>query len=135
MKRWSAEAVTLEAFRDLTYPLGVGSYDAYAVPRRGYITNVEQEKCRIRLSGDIETIVKFSRSYRIERVPMQSVSRDALKRAAPECRYVVIDDKGEVVLAGVAALDDAVTFQIDLTESSPPVTTPSWPWSQSTETR
>ena len=119
VKRWSAEAVTLEAFRDLTYPLGVGSYDAYAVPRRGYITNVEQEKSRIRLSGDIETIVKFSRSYRIERVPMQSVSRDALKRAAPECRYVVIDDKGEVVLAGVAALDDAVTFQIDLSGKLP----------------
>jgi hypothetical protein len=114
VKRWSAEAVTLEAFRDLTYPLGVGSYDAYAVPRRGYITNVEREKNRIRLSGDIETIVKFARNYRIERVPIQSVSRDVLKRAAPECRYVVIDDKGGVVLAGVAALDDEVTFQIDL---------------------
>ena len=95
VKRWSAEAVTLDAFRDLTYPLGVGSYDAYAVPRRGYITNVEQEKGGIRLSGDIETIVKFARSYRIERAPIQSISRDVLKRAAPECRYVVIDDKGE----------------------------------------
>ena len=47
VKRWSAGTVTLEAFRDLTYPLGVGSYDAYAMPRRGYITNVEQEKGRI----------------------------------------------------------------------------------------
>jgi hypothetical protein len=118
VKRWSAEAVTLEAFRHLTYPLGVGSYDAYAVARRGYITNVEREKGRIRLSGDIETIVKFARSYRIERVPMQSVSRDVLKRAAPECRYVVIDDKGGVVLAGVAALDE-VTFQIDLNGKLP----------------
>jgi hypothetical protein len=119
VKRWSAEAVTLEAFRDLTYPLGVGSYDAYAVPRRGYITNVEQEKSRIRLSGDIETIVKFARSYRIERVPIQSVARDVLKRAAPECRYVIIDDKGGVVLAGVVALDDEVTFQIDLNGKLP----------------
>jgi hypothetical protein len=119
VKRWSADAVTLEAFRDLTYPLGVGSYDAYAMPRRGYITNVEQEKSLIRMSGDIETIVKFARSYRIERMPMQSVSRDALKRAAPECRYVVIDDKGVVVLSGVAALDDEVTFQIDLNEKLP----------------
>ncbi|HEX2352754.1 MAG TPA: hypothetical protein VHJ16_08245, partial [Xanthobacteraceae bacterium] len=30
LKRWSADSVTLEAFRDLSYPLGVGSYDAYA---------------------------------------------------------------------------------------------------------
>jgi hypothetical protein len=119
VKRWSAEAVTLEAFRDLTYPLGVGSYDAYAVPRRGYITNVEQTKSRIRLSGDIETIVKFARSYRIERVPIPSVSRDALKRAAPECRYVIVDDSGAVVLAGVVALDDESTFQIDLNGKLP----------------
>ena len=38
LKSWSADSVTLEAFRDLTYPLGVGSYDAYAIPRRGFIT-------------------------------------------------------------------------------------------------
>jgi hypothetical protein len=114
LKRWSAEAVTLEAFRDLTYPLGVGSYDAYAVPRRGYITNVEQEKGRIRLSGDIETIVKFARDYRIERAPMRSVSRDVLKRSLPECRYVVTDGKGSVVFAGVVELDDTLTFEIDL---------------------
>src|SRR5262249_7451371 len=38
LKSWSADAVALEAFRDLTYPLGVGSFDAYAIPRRGYVT-------------------------------------------------------------------------------------------------
>src|SRR5262249_34026115 len=119
VKRWSAEAVTLETFTDLTYPLGVGSYDAYAVPRRGYITSVEQIKSRIRLSGDIETIVKFARTYSIERAPIQSLSRDVLKRAAPECRYVVVDNKGSVVLAGVVALNDEVTFQIDLNGKLP----------------
>ena len=113
LKRWSADSVALEAFRDLTYPLGVGSYDAYAVPRRGYITRVESGKNRIRLFGDVETIVKFARSHRIERGPMQSVARDVLKRAAPECRYVVMDDIGRVVLAGAVAVADDSTFQID----------------------
>jgi hypothetical protein len=114
VKRWSPEAVTLDAFRDLTYPLGVGSYDAYATPRRGYITGVERKKDLVSLSGDIETVVKFARSHRIERAPIHSVSRDVLKRAAPECRYVVIDDKGSIVLAGSVALGDGTTFQIDL---------------------
>ena len=114
VKRWSPEAVTLDAFRDLTYPLGVGSYDAYATPRRGYITGVERKKDLVNLSGDIETVVKFARSHRIERAPIHSVSRDVLKRAAPECRYVVIDDKGSIVLAGSVALGDGTTFQIDL---------------------
>jgi hypothetical protein len=119
VKRWSAETVTLDAFRDLTYPLGVGSYDAYAVPRRGYITNVTREKGGVSLSGDIETVIKFARSYRIERAPIKSISRDVLKRATPECRYVVIDDKGGVVLAVTVALDDGVTFQIKLNGKLP----------------
>jgi hypothetical protein len=119
VKRWSAETVTLDAFRDLTYPLGVGSYDAYAMPRRGYITNVEQKRGEIRLSGDIETIVKFARSYRIERAPIQSISRDVLKRSAPECRYVIIDGKGSVVLSGVAVLGNDMAFQIDLNGKLP----------------
>ena len=114
LKRWSAESVTLEAFRDLTYPLGVGSYDAYAKPRRAYITKVEQESNRVRLFGDIETLVKFARSERIERAPIQSVSREVLRRAAPEFRYVVTDDEGRVVLAGISALSDDLTFWVDL---------------------
>jgi hypothetical protein len=107
LKRWSADSVTLEAFRDLTYPLGVGSFDAYAVPRRGFITNVERDGERIRLSGDIELIQKHMRSYDIVRQPLQSVAADALKRAAPECRYVVLDAEGRVVLAGQVAVANA----------------------------
>ena len=44
LKSWTPQSVTLEAFRDLTYPLGVGSYDAYAIPRRGFVTNVALER-------------------------------------------------------------------------------------------
>jgi hypothetical protein len=113
LKHWSAESVTLEAFRDLTYPLGVGSYDAYAVPRRGYVTQVEQAANRVRLSGDIETVVKFARSHRIEREAIKSVARDVLKRAAPQCRYVVIDEEGRVALAGATGLADDLAFHVD----------------------
>lgn len=114
LKRWSNAVVTLEAFRDLSYPLGVGSYDAYAVPRRGYVTKVEQKRDEVRLLGDIESIVRFQRSYRILREPLQSVARDILKRAAPRCRYVVIDTEGRVVLAGLAPLADDATFRVNL---------------------
>jgi len=63
LKRWSADSVALEVFRDLSYPLGVGSYDAYAIPRRGFVAKVERENDRLRIFGDIETIMKFQRSY------------------------------------------------------------------------
>ena len=120
LKRWTNDNVALEVFRDLTYPLGVGSYDAYAIPRRAFITKIEQENARLRLSGDIETIMKFQRSYEVVREPLQSVSPDVLKRAAPECRYLVLDGQDRAVLAGAAPLAADGTFQMDLTGKLPP---------------
>jgi hypothetical protein len=120
LKRWSPDSVTLEAFRDLSYPLGVGSYDAYAVPRRGYITKVERDGDRVRLFGDIELIQKHMRSYDIVRKPLQSIASDALKRAAPECRYLVTDGEGRVVLAGQIPVADDASFRIDFAGKLPP---------------
>ena len=120
LKAWSAESVTLEAFRDLTYPLGVGSYDAYAVPRRGFVSKTEWNGDRLVVTGDIEVIEKFQRSYRLVRMPLKSVPADVLRRAAPECRYLVTDADGRVVLAGAAVLDAEATFQIGLADRLPP---------------
>jgi hypothetical protein len=114
LKGWSADSVTLEAFRDLTYPLGVGSYDAYAVPRRGFVTGAQWKGGRLVLTGDIEVIDKFQRSYRLVRTPLKAVPADVLRRAAPECRTVVTDASGRVVLSEVAPLGPEASFHIDL---------------------
>src|SRR5258708_13344070 len=110
LKGWSSDSVTLEAFRDLSYPLGVGSYDNYAVPRRGFITTVAQKDGQVTLSGDIELISKHMRSYDIERRQLQSIPAEALTRSAPECRYMLTDSDGRVVLAGKVALADDASF-------------------------
>jgi len=119
LKRWSTDSVALEAFRDLSYPLGVGSYDAYAIPRRAFVTKVERENNRLRLFADIETIMKFQRSYDVVREHLQSVSPDVRMRSVPECRYVVVDGEGHVVFAGLAGLADDATFQVDLNGKLP----------------
>jgi len=120
LKRWSADSVTLEAFRDLSYPLGVGSYDAYAVPRHGFITKIEREGDRVRLFGDIELVQKHQRSYDIVRKPLQSIAPDVLRRSAPECRYLVTDGENRVVLAGQIPPAEDASFSIDLTGALPP---------------
>jgi hypothetical protein len=120
LKSWTPQSVTLEAFRDLTYPLGVGSYDAYAIPRRGFVTKAEWSGERLTLSGDIEVIEKFQRSYRVVRTPLRSVPATVLKRSAPECRYVVTDADGRVALAGAAQLGAEASFQVDLKGRLPP---------------
>ena len=113
LKQWSEASVTLEAFRDLTYPLGVGSYDAYAIPRRGFVTAVESSGTWLTLSGDIEIVEKFQRSFRLVRTPLQRMPADALRRADPQCRYVVMDESGRVVLAGHVGPAGDATFRLD----------------------
>src|SRR6266851_3796680 len=97
LKSWSSDSATLDVFRDLSYPLGVGSFDAYAIPRRGYVTKVERQERGLRLSADIEIVMKFMRDYEIVRQPMRQVDATVRTRAAPECRYVVMDSGGRVV--------------------------------------
>jgi hypothetical protein len=120
LKSWTGDSATLQAFRDLSYPLGVGSYDAYAVPRRGHVTKVEHDNGGLHLSADIEILVKVMRDYRILRRPIQSVDAVLLKRAAPECRYVVLNADGRVVLTGAARPREDLTFQIDFDGKLPP---------------
>jgi hypothetical protein len=119
LKSWSHDSVVLSAFRDLSYPLGVGSYDSYAIPRRGFITAVDSTGDRVRLSGDIETVDKFQRRYRLKRVPLSSIPPDVLKRTPPECRFVVIDDQKRVMLAGAASLGESSSFQFDFKKRLP----------------
>ena len=54
------------------------------------------------------------------RTPLKSVPATVLRRAAPECRYVVTDADGRVALAGVAPLGADASFQIDLKDRLPP---------------
>jgi hypothetical protein len=113
VKKWSGDSVVLEAFRDLTYPLGVGSYDAYAIPRRGFITKVEWEGDKVEISGEIELVEKFQRSYRLVRTPLPGIPPVVLQRAAPEFRYVVMDGDNRVVSAGFSPLGEGARFRID----------------------
>jgi hypothetical protein len=68
----------------------------------------------LRISAEIETVMKFMRDYRIVRQPMASVDPILVKRAAPECRYVVIDSQGQVALAGLARPQADLTFAVPL---------------------
>jgi hypothetical protein len=113
LKHWSDDTATVEAFRDLSYPLGVGSYDSYAIPRRGFVTGVERKGDTLIVSGDVEIIEKFQRSVRLARTPLQTLGADIRKRLEPECRYTVVDENHRVVLADAVQLGDSPEFQLN----------------------
>ncbi len=114
LKSWSAEATVLQVFRDISYPLGVGSYDAYAIPRRAYISGIETQERGLRIAVEVEKVEKFSRSYEIVRQPLRSAKSTALAGQTLDCRYLVVAADGMVRLAGRGRLQEDGSFAIDL---------------------
>jgi hypothetical protein len=114
VKSWSPDATVLEVVRDPRYPLGVGSYDSYAIPRRAFITKAETTADGIALTAEVETVETVARDYRIVRQPLKGSTAGAGKRLILECRYVVTGEDGRVALAGRGRLRDDGTFALDL---------------------
>jgi len=112
---WTADGVTLPVFRDLTYPLGVGSFDRYAIPLRAFVARVERRGDRLEIGADVEKVTKFERSYRIGREPYRpEPAGDSLRAPAPVARFVVVGPGDDVAAAGSSAELDGDRVVIDL---------------------
>ncbi|MCL6641005.1 MAG: hypothetical protein K6T92_06485, partial [Candidatus Rokubacteria bacterium] len=100
LARWDSARVVLDAFRDLSYPLVVGTFDRYAYPRRAFVTAVERRGDRLELRAEVETVVKEGRSIRLERAPLRR--EGGRPTAAVVARWVTLDAAGTVVAAGTS---------------------------------
>jgi hypothetical protein len=111
---WSADSATLAVFRDLGYPQGVGTFDAYAIPLRGYATAVEDRGDRIEIGAEVERVVHTQRSYEIERVGLAGALSQLDEEERPVCAYVLLDSAGKVLQARSIGPDADGQFRVDL---------------------
>jgi hypothetical protein len=102
LDKWSDGATVLSVFRDFSYPLGVGSYDRHAIPRRAYVTKVAVVPGGLELNADVERVEKFLRDWRLVREPLAPLPASGDRPEIPTCRYVVIGAGGEVAAAGTS---------------------------------
>jgi hypothetical protein len=100
LESWSADSVALQVFRDTSYPRGVGSFDAYAIPLKAYASSIEDRGDRLEIRADVERVIRSPRSYEIERVALAPESEGAMNDDRPECRYVIVGPRGTVVRVG-----------------------------------
>jgi hypothetical protein len=120
LTKGSAGGAVLEVFRDFSYPLGVGSYDRYAIPRAAHPVRVEAAADAITVHAEIEMVEKFSREYRLVREPLERPSRERGPRDVPECRYVVIAADGTLADTGVVPVEAPGVFRLRLRGRVPP---------------
>jgi hypothetical protein len=113
LKSWTDDVVTLEVVRDFTAPLGVGSYDRYALPRHAYPASAAIRGERLEVEADVDVVRKFQRDYAIAREPLRAQT-DLDARDMPECRYVVVGPDGRVARAGAATYLGRGLFGADL---------------------
>jgi hypothetical protein len=109
---WSADETVLRVFRDFSYPLGVGSYNAWAIPLRAYVARVDVRGEQVAVHAEVERIERFAREYRIVTEPLRSSATDA--GPLPVCRYVVLTRDGGVAGVGTAQPDGAGVFKLSV---------------------
>ena len=100
--KWSESGVTLEVFRDFTNPIGVGTFDRFALPRRACVARATPRGDRLEVQAEVERVEHFLRSYRLVREPMGTVGDEGDRPDMPVCRFVVLRADGEVADAGVS---------------------------------
>jgi hypothetical protein len=97
---WSPTSVVLRVFRDFSYPLGVGSFNRYPIPLRGFIQATTVATNRLEVRGEAQRVERFAREHRIVTEPVGSPATQRDRGATVVCRYVVLGADGRVVKAG-----------------------------------
>jgi hypothetical protein len=100
LEKWSENAVVLQVFRDLSYPLGIGSYDKYAYPPKAYLSNLQLRRNRLEIAADMEKVEKAQRAYSVAKAPLNNQSLVGVYRVRPVVKYIVLSPQGDVVKAG-----------------------------------
>jgi hypothetical protein len=120
LSAWSQEAVVLQVVRDLTYPIGLATFNQYAYPPRALIRAVEVDGSRIFVAADVEKVEPALRSYRTVREPLKPGVMQGVSRLHPVARYVVVGPDSAAYRTGTAVWEEHGRFTVDLTGAGLP---------------
>jgi len=117
LARWDGTKAVLAAFRDPSYPKGLGSFNAHATPLKAHVMRVERRDYGAEVHTEIEWLEREGRDVRIVRGAVAKWVAErrtpAAKSPAPVCRYVLVGADGAVAAAGTARADAAGTCRLE----------------------
>jgi hypothetical protein len=103
LDRWDGTKAVLGVFRDPTYPKGIGSFNAYAVPLKAHVTRIERRGYGAEVHTETEWLERLGRDTRIVRGSFAAKLAERLSAVAPPapvCHYLLIGRDGAVAAAG-----------------------------------
>ena len=120
--RWDGAKAVLNVFRDPTYPKGLGSFNAYAVPLKAHVTRVERRGEGAVVHTETEWLERLGRDTRIVRGSFAQRLAERMAGAgappAPVCRYVLVRPDGGIAAAGEVRAGSNGVCQLGLAKGS-----------------
>ena len=120
LKQWTPQSVVLEAVRDLTYPLGFGTFDRFVNPPRATIEQVTQENGQITVRAGVEMVLKGGRTYHLVKEPLLRTTARGVYSLLVVSRYLLIAPDGRVLKVDKMHWGEDGRFDIGLPDNLPP---------------
>lgn len=120
LKRWTPDSVVLEAVREITYPMGFGTFDRFANPPRAVIEGVAQGSSEIVVTARVEMAVKMGRSYRVVKEPLLRTTMRGTFGLLVASRYLLIGPDATVLHVDKMHWRDDGRFDIQIPERLAP---------------
>ena len=120
--RWDGTKAVLGVFRDPSYPKGIGSFNAYAVPLKAHVTRIDPRSYGAEVHTDTEWLERLGRDVRIVRGPFAAKLAERLMGAGvpppPVCHYLLVGPDDTVVTAGAVRAGGTGTCHLELTRAA-----------------
>jgi hypothetical protein len=118
LERWDGAKAVLRVFRDPTYPKGLGSFNAYAMPLKGYVTRIERRGSVAEVHTEAEWLERFGREVQVVRGSFAKKLAEKLSTAGdsppPVCHYMLVDGEGAVAKAGAVRAGNTGVCRLEL---------------------
>jgi hypothetical protein len=120
LKSWAPGGVVLEAVREMTYPLGFGTFDRFVYPPRAVIEEVQHDARAITVRASAEMTLKGGRGTTHVKEPLKRTTARGTYPLLVVSRYLLLDPAGKVLKVDKMHWREDGLFTIDLPQDLPP---------------
>jgi hypothetical protein len=120
LKQWTPDTVVLEAVREMTYPLGFGTFDRFVNPPRAVIESATRVGNTIVAEASAEMLLKGGRGYRATKEPLRRTTMRGVDGLLVVSRYLLIGPDGKVLNVDKMQWGEDGRFTIAIPDDLPP---------------
>jgi hypothetical protein len=119
LKSWTAGQAVLTAVREMTYPIGFGTFDHLSHPPQAVIQEATREHGAILVRADADIALKAGRRHVVRREPLSRTTAQGMRGVLITAGYVLIGPDGAVTAAGRMTWEKDNRFRLPLPEIVP----------------